>query len=387
MRFRRTPLAWRSITHDKKRFVLSLSGILFAVVLMFTQLGFLNAVFDSQVELLRRLNADLLITNRSKRNITFEEPFARRRLEQVKGVPGVAAAYPLYIDGTAAYWKNPSTGQQQLIRALGVDPDAPTLLDPEFAALAPGLKKEDTALMDVRSKAFLGPREPGVRTELAGNRIRIIGNFSMGTDFDYDGTIVLGESSFLKIFSGHQTSDSRTGSVELGLVRLQPGTALPEVRRAMEKALPDDVRVWTKQEFIDNEIHFWLVYTPLGFVFGTGLVVGFIVGVVICSQILYTGVIDRMPLFGTLKAIGYTNGYLIRLVIGEAVLLSLLAFVPGGLIAARLYAFLESVIGFRMFLTAGRVVLVLAMTAGMSMAAALIALRKALSADPAEVFK
>jgi putative ABC transport system permease protein len=118
-----------------------------------------------------------------------------------------------------------------------------------------------------------------------------------------------------------------------------------------------------------------------------GLAIGFIVGVVICSQILYTSVVDRMPLFGTLKAIGYTNTYLIRLVTHEALLLSLLAFIPSAFIAWGLYNLLVSAVNFEMVLTFPRIFVVFAFTVGMSILAALVAIRKALTADPAEVFK
>ena len=384
---RRVPLAWRSISHDKKRFGLSVAAIMFATVLMFMQLGFLNAVFDSQVELLRRLNADLVITNRSKHHLGVNEPFARRRLQQALAVRGVAAVYPLYIEGTVSLWKNPETGQSRLIRAIGLDPKYPTLINTSLETFAEELRQQDTALIDTRSKEFFGPRKPGVRTELAGHHVRVIGTFSMGTDFDYDGTVILSESNFLKMFPDQRTTEPALGRVELGLVRVEPGFNMNNIRAALERVLPSDVRVWTRTELIEQEIYFWQTFTPVGFIFGMGLAVGFAVGVVICSQILYTSVVDRMPLFGTLKAIGYTNSYLVRLVTGEALLLSLVAFVPGTAVASILYRFLVSITGFEMFLNSARILLILALTVGMSVFAALIAVRKALTADPAEVFK
>jgi putative ABC transport system permease protein len=387
MRFHRVHLAWRSVTHDKRRFVLSMAGIMFAAVLMFMQLGFLNAVFDSQVELLRRLNADLVITNSSKHHLGVNEPFGRRRLEQVRAVDGVAAAYPLYIEGTISLWKNPVTRESRLIRAVGVRPEDHALLNVPLGQFLSELHEEDTALIDTRSKDFFGPRERGVHTELAGQRIRVVGTFELGTDFDYDGTVILSENNFLKFFPDQQTDPNGLGRVELGLIRVQPGRSASAVQKAIAETLPHDVRVWTKDEIIAQEIYFWQVFTPVGFVFGLGLIVGFIVGVVICSQILYTSVVDRMPLFGTLKAIGYSNAYLVRLVTSEALLLSLLSFAPAVAIAAVLYNFLVSIIGFEMFLNAERILLVMFLTVGMSMAAALIAVRKAVTADPAEVFK
>ena len=94
-----------------------------------------------------------------------------------------------------------------------------------------------------------------------------------------------------------------------------------------------------------------------------------------------------MPLFGTLKAIGYTNGYLVRLVAGEALLLSVVSFIPGTVLAWSLYGFLASLVGFEMFLNAPRILLIFTLTIGMALVAAMVALRKALTADPAEVFK
>jgi putative ABC transport system permease protein len=387
MRFRRVHLAWRSVTHDKRRFALSIAGIMFAAVLMFMQLGFLNAVFDSQVELLRRLNADLVITNSSKHHLGVNEPFGRRRLEQVRAIDGVTAAYPVYIEGTISLWKNPVTRESRLIRAVGIRPEDHALLNVPLEHFQSELHEEDTALIDARSKDFFGPRERGVHTELAGHRVRVVGTFTLGTDFDYDGTVILSENNFLRFFPDQQTDPSGLARVELGLIRIQRGRSLIEVQKAIAEALPHDIRVWTKDELIAQEIYFWQVFTPVGFVFGLGLIVGFVVGVVICSQILYTSVVDRMPLFGTLKAIGYTNSYLVRLVTSEALLLSLLSFAPAVVIAAVLYNFLVSIIGFEMFLNTQRVLLVMLLTVGMSMAAALIAVRKAVTADPAEVFK
>jgi putative ABC transport system permease protein len=383
---RRVPLAWRSITHDKKRMVLAIAGIMFSSVLMFMQMGFLNAVVDAQIKLVRWFNADLIITNSSKHHLGIHESFPYRRLEQALSVNGVAAALPVYIESQLSFWRNPQTHQSRPIRVVGL-PIQDSVLLPQFMVLPPDLQEADSVLADRRSRRFFGPLTMGVQTELAGRRVHIAGTFSLGTDFESDGTVIMSDTNFLRYFPERRTAGPAIGRAEFGLLRVAPGQPVAEVREALQKALPPDVHIWTKPELIEQESRFWLVYTPIGFIFKLGLAIGFIVGVVICSQILYTSVVDRMPLFGTLKAIGYTNTYLIRLVTHEALLLSLLAFIPSAFIAWGLYNLLVSAVNFEMVLTFPRIFVVFAFTVGMSILAALVAIRKALTADPAEVFK
>ena len=378
----RVPLAWRSITHQKKKFILSVAGITFATALMFMQLGFLNAIFDSQSTLPGRLNADLVLMNRSKHNMSALEPIARIRLVQASAMAGVAAVYPLYIQG--ADWKNPDSGGANGIRVLGVSPDEPAL-----TGILPDtrLHQPDSVLFDSLTKDGYGPRREGLRTELGGHLVTITGLVELGTDFDYGGTVITSEATFLRLFPSEQTSSPDVGRVELGLVKVAPGHDIKSVQAALQRAFQVDIKVLTKQELIAQEISFWRIFTPIGFIFETGLILGFITGLMICTQILFTSVVDRMPLFGTLKAIGHTNGYLIRLVLREALLMAVIGFIPGVLIAVVLYHYLESIIGFDMVLTLQRVLLIFVFTAGMSLMAAFLAIRKATSADPAEVFK
>ena len=114
----RIPLAWKNLVHQPRRLIVAVCGIGFAVVLMFMQLGFRNALFDSTVALHRMLDADLVITSTARYSLSVKETFSRRRLAQALGCPQIAEAYPLYIETAASIWKNPETGQGHPIRVL-----------------------------------------------------------------------------------------------------------------------------------------------------------------------------------------------------------------------------------------------------------------------------
>jgi putative ABC transport system permease protein len=161
-------LAWYNLTHSTRRFLLSVAGITFAVFLMFTEVGFLNGLYDSQVELVNQLNADIIITNKLKYTVLQLEPFPRRRLYQAMTTPGVKAAYPLYLQIEQPLWKSAETRQLRPIRVLAFRPGDPVFLNAEIMGAAAALQQPDTALIDTQSKAYFGARRVGAVGELSG---------------------------------------------------------------------------------------------------------------------------------------------------------------------------------------------------------------------------
>jgi putative ABC transport system permease protein len=376
---------------------------------MFVQLGFRNALLDSNTQLHDKLNCDLVLTAPGRQAAAMREAFPRRRLEQVRAVPGVAEVHPLYVEQAVAVLRdtNPDPavrGPARNVRVIGVDPAAGLLALPE---LAPGsetarrLTERGTAVFDRRTKhdpdrpgqTLYGPLAAGVESELAGSRIRFVGSFELGTDFTTDGTLVVGEDTFLEFVRRPFTfpSDSPAATVDYGLIRLDPRAdpraVMAAIRRAVSTGEPDpDVEVFTKDELRDREVTFWLNNTPIGFAFGFGMFMGFAVGLVICYQILSGDVTDHLPEYATLKAIGYGNGYLAWVVIQEALLLAVVGFAAGLGVSWAAYELLTATTGLPLRLTPTRVGWVFLATVGMCCLSGLVALVGLLRADPADVF-
>ena len=380
------PVAWRMLMHSPRRLALSTAGVACAVLLMFTQIGFLNAMFDGATELIRVLDGELIVVSKGKIALTSTSGFPRGRLAQALAVEGVAHAAPLYIEVASSWWKNPETGAARPIRVLAFDPDQRVFALPAIERARDALKLPDTALVDVKSKALFGPLQPGVTTELARRRVHVVGVFALGTDFANEGNVIMSTRSFGRYFPFRRSAEGDVESAELGVIRLAPGADADVVRADVRRALPDDVVVFTKDEFMGRERAYWQRNTPIGFIFGLGTGVGFAIGVIICYQILFTNVVDHLPQFATIKAIGYSNRYLAALVLQEAGLLSVLGFAAGVASSQALYSWLARLTGLPMHLTPGRVGLVLGLTVLMTSVAALLAVRKAMAADPAEVF-
>ena len=372
-------LAWRIATHQPSRLLVSLSGLGFAVLLMLAQLGFRNALLDSSVELLEQLDADVVILAADKRSMSERSPISRQRLTQSLSNPDVLAAYPFYL--AILPFRNLDDDTLRPIRVLGFDPRTPAWRSAELDGLRGLLGPPDTMLVDRRSRKYYGRITPGPAQ--VGKRIMtIVGNFTLATDFETDGNMVVSDQTFFRLTAG----DPGPGTVEMVLVRARPGADPSALAKALSAQLPSDVIALSRSELRARELEFWRSATPVSVVFGLGMAVGFLVGVVICYQILYTDVTDHLKEFATLEAIGYGARFVVAVVLSEALILSLIALVPSIGAGVGLYAAIGELTGLLLRLTWERAGMIAVLTVGMCVLAGLLAVRKVLSADPADVF-
>jgi putative ABC transport system permease protein len=378
---RRTPLAWRNVVHDKPTMLISSAAVAFAVLIMFMELGFLNGLYDSQTGLLRALNADLVMVSRGLHILNTHETFPRSRLQQVSGIDGVVGVSPVYLEDRVSLLRNPANGVTYGIRVIGFDVDAPAFENRRIADLCERLRLPMTVLFDRRSRSFFGPLNAGMQTELADRRITVAGVFDLGPDYYYDGNVLAGADTFFTLFP-NQSRDQ----VAIGLIQLRANASESAVLRAIRAAVGPEVEVLTKAEITARERATWQRATPAGYIFTMGVAVGFVIGVFICYQILYTDIADHLSQLATLRAMGYQDRALVRLVLTQSALLGLFGFVPAVGVAFGLYAALTALTGIVTKLTLARVALIAFLTLGMCLVAGALALRKALTADPAELF-
>lgn len=382
---RKIPLSWLQLTREKPRLVVALAGIAFADILMFMQLGFQAALYDSTTRLHQSIRADLVLISPQGRNIMNMATFPRRRLYQSMSLTGVKSADALYLN--IADWKNPQTRHKTGILVVGFDPDKSVFNLPGVNENLNTIKLPDTVLFDRSSrgdyKTTIAQVVQGksVSTEVGDRKINISGLFSIGASFGADGSLITSDLNFLRIFPRRNPE-----SVSVGLISLQPGTDPRLTADALQAKLPEDVKVLTKPEFIEFEKNYWQTNTAIGFIFTLGTMMGFIVGVIIVYQILYTDVADHMAEYATLKAMGYKNVYLLSVVFQEALILSLLGYLPGISLSVGLYALTRNATNLPLFMATLRALQVLIMTMVMCAISGAIAMRKLQSADPADIF-
>jgi len=392
----RTPLAWKNLTNDWRRLAVAIAGIGFAVILMFTQVGFQNALFDSQVKIIDDLQGEIFLVSRAKYTLAAEKRFPLELIHQASSCPGVHGAYPLYTELTLSRLKNlspGSSGKGYPIRSLGFHLADPIFNSPDINSQISRLTMPHAALIDIRSKRenFNFPMEDEqalseASAELADRRIVLVGTFHLGTDFAHDGNLAMSAENFAEFFPQRVQAGDPLSVVDLGIVHVKEGANVYEVRDLLDSVIDDRVFVLTRQQFRDDEIRFWDESTPIGIIFTAGKIIGFIVGMVICYQVIYSDIADHMPEFATLKAMGYSTTYFLRLIVVESVLLSFIGFVPGWLASTGLYSVLANATGLQLHMTIQTMILVLILAIGMCIGSGMLAVRKLLAADPANLF-
>ncbi len=379
------PLSWLQLKREKLRLAVALAGVAFAVVLIFMQLGFQSAMFKSAVHFHEALDGDLFLVSPTFDFLPQPKSFSRRRLHQALAWPGVVSATPIYLEVTL--WKNPDTGKTRTIMLIGVDPTDPGIRLPGLIEQSERIRREDVVLFDRDSRPEYGPiaqrvaaGEP-VTTEVSHRRVFVQGLFTFGTSFGIDGSVLTSDMNFLRIDPLRPL-----GLIDVGVIRLAPGSDPIAVRDALRTGLPNDVVVLTRADFIARELAYWRNSTPIGYVFTFGVIMGFVVGAIIVYQILFADVSDHLAEYATLKAMGYTNRYLFGVVFQEAIILAVLGFLPALGICIYLYRLTSDATRLPLQMTAPTAAFVLALAVIMCCLSGAIALRKIRSADPAEIF-
>ncbi len=385
---RTVPLAWRNLTENRLRLLASVAGTAFAVTLMFMERGFQRSLLESMVGLIRHLDGDLMMVSRTLYTLSVPYDFPRRRLEQARSFNGVEGAVPVSIETRRTFWRNVEDGLPRPIRVVAYPPesdaiDLPSLVDERRRWSRPGF-----AMADRRSRTDrLGPLVPGTASELSGKSIRIHSNFDLGTDYQSDGTLVMSEASLARILPDRRGLTEADDRVTVGLIRLRPGVDTDLVCDQMRAGLPSDVRVLTKRGLIEREQGFWDHVAPIGTVFTIGVVMGFIVGLAICYQVLFSDISERLAEFATLKAIGYSDLRLFRIVVAQSIYLALLGYGSGLIVSLGLFRVVNDSTGLPMNLGPAEAAGILGLTVLMCVVSGALAARRLASADPAQLFQ
>jgi putative ABC transport system permease protein len=375
----KVPLAWRMLTYDKRRTVLALIGVFMAILLVFVELGFFYAVPRGGLLLYDNMRFDLLLSSDEYEYQAQPGVFPLSQLDRVRSSPDVADATPIYFG--SGKWKSGEGDLWPDIFMIGFDPASHIFIPDSINRQTTVLDQVDTVLVDSSTRPMFGPLNTGRVVEIDDRKVAIGGQYALGTGFMGLGVALTGTASFARLFPQRGSA-----VVNLGAIRLKGGVDPERAVDDLQKLAGAGTRIFTRRELDAHETAYWTTRTSVGIIFGSGLLISLVVGVMIVYQIVSTQVGRQLPQFATLKAIGYSDRSLVTTVSAMSLLIVIAGFIPAVAAAFGLYSLIRQETLLPVMMSEMRLLAVFAAALGMAVISALLSVWVLRRADPADVF-
>ena len=371
------PLARRNLIHDKVRLIVTVTGIVFAVVLIVVELGLFAGFTSTTSSLVDHSGADLWVTSKHVPYVELGVPFSERKLYQVRALPGVQEAQKLITRWTQ--WKR-ADGREESVQIVGIDPDSQLERPWNLVeGTVEDLKRPDAVIMDEIYKEKLGASHVGELFEIRGHRARLVG-FTRGIRSFTTSPYVF--TTFKKAQDYAGVDANQTIFI---LVKIAPGTDINQVRRSILDNVKD-VEVFTSREFSRMTQTYWMFTTGAGVAVLLAAALGLIVGFVVVAQTIYATTMDHLKEFGTLKAMGAANSYIYKVIIEQAAISAVIGYALG--MTVSMFVVHASQHGGAAILLPWQMGLgIFFLTLAMCIGAALVSISKVTRLDPAMVFR
>lgn len=372
-----TLIAWRNLIHDPIRFIATLVGIVFSVVLIAVQSGMLLGFIETTAGLVRNSSADIWVTSRGTTNVDQATILNERVYYQTARLEGVEAVSRHIVRFVG--WQKPLGGTQMVI-VVGFDPRS-GMAGPWniVEGSAQSLLEPNTVMVDRLYAAKLGVSAIGDTVEIAGRRA-IVAGFTKGVR-----TFTQAPYVFTSYNNALRYTDIQDGDASYMLVKARPDASLSDLAERIRKVAPDS-DVFLSADFAAKTQNYWIFTTGAGSALILGASLGALVGIVIVAQTLYAATMERIGEYATLSAIGASKGYLNAIVIKQALISGGIGFLIAATIAI---AITIAAAGSPAAILLPPVALLMLGVAAISMCvlSSVIAIRKLMTIDPTSVFR
>ncbi|MCJ8237867.1 FtsX-like permease family protein [Peteryoungia algae] len=382
--FGRLPIGWLQLTHSRTRFAAALAGVAFANVLVFVQLGIMNSMGAATLRPYDFFQADIMISASDASTLTDGGNVARQWLLQAMGDPDVSDGMGLFIANVP--WDR---GEKDIsLTTFGVDPVKTGFLSRDIAGDLNLLRVQNAALLDRLARGLAKEEAASIRPqtplsfETQGRTITAYATFAGGGGFGGDGYMLVSDQTFLSLYPTRSSS-----APDHVLLRLRPGAETESVIARLKTLISDpSLRIRSYQEAAQEDLRYQQTKRPTGIIFGFGVLIGVLVGIVIVYQVLSTDVADHLREYATFKAMGYGPHFFLGIVFEEALVLGIMGFIPGLVVGTTILTLMGKITTLPLGMTPSMAVTVFLGTIIFSALSGAIATRRLGAADPADLF-
>lgn len=382
--FGRLPIGWLQLTHSRTRFIAALAGVAFANVLVFVQLGIMNSMATATLKPYGFFQADIMISAPDANAMSEGGNVARQWMLQAMAHPDVRAGMGLFTANVSWQRETNALG----LTTFGIDTTQPAFLNPDIAAKAAPLQLQMSGLLDRLSRGLPKDLAAGIRPqsplsfETSDKTLTLYDTFAGGGGFGGDGFLIVSDQTFLSLFK-----ERSSAAPDHILLKLRAGADATRVSADLRGLISDKtLRIRSYADAAQEDLTYQQTRRPTGIIFGFGVIIGVLVGLVIVYQVLSTDVADHMREYATFKAMGYSQGFFFSVVLEEALILGLFGFIPGAVVGTALLTLMGKLTTLPLAMTPGMILYVFAGTLVFSTLSGTLATRKLAAADPADLF-
>jgi putative ABC transport system permease protein len=371
-------LAVKILLDDKARFLTTVSGVGFAVALVYVQVGLFVGLLASASITIDRMDADLWVAAHNTPNVDFANPFSETYVNRVRSVPGVGRADNLIVwfatvalpggakESAVVYALKDFTRWNLPWKVLEGDPA--------------DLRRGHYVFLDDSATRRFGPFAVGDHREFSGHRLKVIGRTAEARSFTTSPIAFLDYRVAQSL-----TPDELDGRATYIVVKLEPGADPQAVAAEIRKRLPyHDVH--TRQEWSKLSRSYWVESTGLGLTMFLTVSLGCLVGVIVVAQTLYTSTTEHLGEFATVKAIGGRDRIIYGVILEQASIAACLGYLLGTGATLALVPILAR-IDMPLVVRPDQAALIFAGTLALCLLASAWSFRRIANIDPAIVFR
>lgn len=382
--FGRLPIGWLQLTHSRARFASALAGVAFANVLVFVQLAIMNSMATATMKPYGFFQADIMISASDANSMTEGGNVARQWIFQAMEDPAVILGTGLFVANVS--WQR--SDKTLSLTTFGIDPTQPAFFSPEMLPRTSTLQLQNSGILDRLSRglprevaAAIRPQSP-LSFEVSGTTLTLYDTFPGGGGFGGDGYMIVSDQTFLDLFPARSS-----GAPDHILLKLTAGTDPETVVTRLRGLITDkSLKIRSFATAAAEDLSYQQTKRPTGIIFGFGVIIGILVGIVIVYQVLSTDVADHLSEYATFKAMGYGQKFFLGIVLEEALILGVLGFIPGFAVANLVLAGMARATNLPVAMSPGMAAIVFVGTVIACLLSGAIATRRLAAADPADLF-
>jgi len=378
-------LAWRcvviavlNLSQHKIRTATASFGIIFAIFLIFLQLGFLQSVKKEATLLYEYFDFDLAMVSKDYQFLYAPPSFDRIRLTQARSNPQVKDSFNLNVRITS--WTNPESQITSSLLLLGLDHKPKFIIDSAIKKGIYSLTDRRSVLLDSYSHPDLGARKIHDDGELSDHDVKVNALFQLGLFFYAEGSAIVNNQHF-SYYAGRSSRDT-----SIGFLQLKPGSDIQKTKSQLSDMLPDDVQLLTKSELIQQEQDYFVNTKPIGIIFKAGVIIALVIGSVILFQVLSAEINNRMREFATLKAIGFSDPFVYGIGAIQTLIFTLFGYIPALILSNLVFNLVYDLTHLPTMVSFYLMSIVFLLVLAMSLFAGITTLYKVRRADPVELF-